>query len=317
MPRLKGGSGKGGERRKNPRKASEKNVECSAKASLQPDGSKRGALLLVATPIGNLSDMTLRALDALREADSIACEDSRVTGKLLRKYGIDTKRVVYHEHNAARMRPRLLRELTAGKTIALVSDAGTPLVSDPGYKLVRDVIAADIPLTVLPGPSAVIAALVLSGLPPDRFFFGGFLPVKTEARRGEIERVADLAATLLFFESPRRLAATLRQLVDILGERDAAVIREATKLYEDVRRGSLEELAALYTQAGPPKGEIVLAIGPPAATAKRLSDDALRDRLKLALGEGSLRDATNAVALETGCARRKVYALALELAGKT
>jgi len=316
MPRLKDGSGKEDKRRKNPRKASEKSIECSAKASPQPDGSKRGALLLVATPIGNLGDITSRALDALREADSIACEDSRVTGKLLRKYGIDTKRVVYHDHNAARMRPRLLRELAAGKTIALVSDAGTPLISDPGYKLVRDVIAADIPLTFLPGPSAVITALVLSGLPPDRFFFGGFLPVKSEARRGEIERVASLAATLLFFESPRRLAATLRQLADILGAREAAVIREATKLYEEVRRGSLEELAAFYTQAGPPKGEVVLAIGPPAATANTLSDDALRERLKPMLDRGSLRDAADAVALETGCARRKVYALALELTGR-
>lgn len=313
MPRLKGDPGKTSGRRRSPRKISEKNSKPAAKASDCADGSKRGALLLVATPIGNLGDITLRAVEALHEADSIACEDSRVTGKLLRKYGIETRLVVYHEHNAARVRPRLLRQIAAGETVVLVSDAGTPLVSDPGYKLVRAVIEADLPLSFLPGPSAVLAALVLSGLPPDRFFFGGFLPIKAEAKRHEIEQLAGLDATLLFFESPRRLAASLGQLAAILGERPAAVLREATKLYEEVRRGSLGELAALYDRSGPPKGEVVLAIGPPVPGAGRLSDAALRDRLEAALRQGSLRDAANEIAKATGRNRREVYALALEI----
>lgn len=319
MPRSKSapgkGTGKGNERRRSPRKASEKKSETAGKASDWADGSKRGALLLVATPIGNLGDITPRAVEALQGADGIACEDTRVTGKLLRKYAIATRLFPYHEHNAARVRPGLVKRIAAGETIALVSDAGTPLISDPGYKLVRDAIAAALPIGFLPGPSAVLAGLVLSGLPPDRFFFGGFLPGKKEAKRREIAGLADLAATLLFFESPRRLAGTLRVLADTLGEREAAVIREATKLYEEVRRGSLGELAAFYDDAGPPKGEIVLAIGPPdgKAAAGPEADADLRARLTAALDRTSLRDAANAVAKATGRGRGEVYALALEL----
>lgn len=269
--------------------------------------------MLVATPIGNLGDISARAVEALGAADGIVCEDSRVTRKLLDRYGIRGKPTPYHEHNAESVRPRLLERMAAGETLALVSDAGTPLVSDPGYKLVRAVIAAELALTFLPGPSAPIAGLVLSGLPPDRFFFGGFLPAKTVARRREIEGLAALPATLVFFESPKRLAGALRDLADGLGARQAAIVREATKLHEEVRRGGLEELAAFYATKAAPKGEIVLVVGPPDAAASYVPDAECRELLEDAMAQMSLRDAAEEVAARTGRKRREVYALALEL----
>lgn len=271
-------------------------------------------LHVVATPIGNAADITLRALATLRGADVIACEDTRVTRRLMAAHGIRTPLVSYHEHNAERMRPVLIERLRAGGSVALVSDAGTPLVSDPGYKLVRDVVAEGLHVTTLPGPSAPLAALVLSGLPSDRFLFAGFLPVKQGARRRALAEVKDVRATLLFFESAQRLPAMLADAAEVLGGREAAVARELTKLFEEVRRGPLERLAAHYAEAGPPRGEVVVVIAPPgedeAASGEEEVDRALRD----ALARSSVKDAAAEVAGRTGRPRREVYARALELA---
>jgi 16S rRNA (cytidine1402-2'-O)-methyltransferase len=270
-------------------------------------------LYLVATPIGNLGDISRRALDVLRRADRIACEDTRVTRKLLSAEGIATPLTAYHDHSGPRERRRLLDAVAGGEAVALVSDAGTPLVSDPGFKLVREAIAEGLAVTALPGPSAPLVALLLSGLPSDRFFFGGFLPAKSGARRETLQALAGLDASLIFFETPQRLAASLGDIAAALGERPAAVARELTKLHEEVRRGSLGELAAHYAAAGAPKGEVVVVVGPPAtgeAGAGFDLDGALRD----ALGHASLRDAAAAVAAASGLPRRRVYARALELA---
>ncbi|QCN95609.1 16S rRNA (cytidine(1402)-2'-O)-methyltransferase [Azospirillum argentinense] len=267
---------------------------------------------MVATPIGNAADITLRALDTLRRADAIACEDTRVTAKLMGIHGIHTPFVSYHEHNAAKMRPVLIGRMKAGEAIALVTDAGTPLVSDPGYKLVRECVAEGVAVTTLPGASAPLVALVLSGLPTDRFLFAGFLPNKSSARRATAGELKNVPATLVFFESPQRLPESLADLADILGAREAAVARELTKLYEEVRRGTLPELAAHYAEAGPPKGEVVLVIGPPGeeATPTEADVDAL---LREALVRLSVRDAAADVAARTGQNKRTVYARALEL----
>ncbi len=280
-------------------------------------GSKPAAgLYLVATPIGNLDDITLRALKVLKGADLIACEDTRVTGKLLSLLGIGgTSLAPYHEHNAERARPALLARLRAGAVVALVSDAGTPLVSDPGYRLVRACLEEGLLVTSLPGPSAALTALQLSGLPCDRFLFAGFLPVKAGARRQSLAELAAVPASLLFYESPRRLADSLAAMEAVLGPRDAAVARELTKLYEEVRRGSLAELAAHYAAAGPPKGEVVVVIGPP-AEAPAAGEAELDAALTRALAASSLRDAAAAVATATGLPKRQVYARAVVLQAK-
>jgi len=275
-------------------------------------------LYLVATPIGNLRDITLRALDTLRQADTIACEDSRVTAKLLAAHGIATPMTPYREHNAARARPKLLARLKEGACIALVSDAGTPLISDPGYKLVAACRAAGIAVTAVPGPSAVLAALTLSGLPTDRFQFVGFLPPRESARRNALAALAGTDATLVAFESGRRLAALLGDAAAIFGPRPAAVCRELTKLHEEVSAGDLAELAGRYATNGAPRGEVVVVIAPPGdGDGAGFDDAALDDRLRDALDRESLRDAAASVARETGLPRRRVYARALALAGKT
>lgn len=271
---------------------------------------------MIATPIGNLGDITVRAIETLRRVDGIVCEDSRVTRKLLSKYGIGGRLLTYHEHNAKAARPRLLRRLKEGETLALVSDAGTPLISDPGFKLVRASIEANIELTFLPGPSAPIAALVLSGLPPDRFFFGGFLPTKAAAKQRDIARLALLPATLVFFESTKRLANTLRACANNLGVREAAVVREATKLHEEVRRGRLADLAKSYDAMDSPKGEVVLVIGPPLEAETDIPDTECLRLLSRLLENKSLRDATNEVVALTGRNRREIYALAIKVANK-
>jgi 16S rRNA (cytidine1402-2'-O)-methyltransferase len=268
-------------------------------------------LHIVATPIGNAGDLSFRAVEVLRAADLVACEDTRVTGKLLARYGIGARRFAYHEHNAERVRPVLLEKLRAGQRIALVSDAGTPLVSDPGYRLVRAAIAEGLPVTAVPGPSAPVAALVLSGLPPDRFLFAGFLPPKRAARRSELGALRGLAATLVFFEAPHRLPESLADMAETLGDRPAAVARELTKMFEEVRRGTLAELAAHYAAAGPPRGEVVVVVG--AAPEAAPEEEGLDARLRRALAGMSLRDAAEAVAEATGLPRRQVYARALEL----
>jgi len=269
---------------------------------------------LVATPIGNLGDISRRALDVLRRADRIACEDSRITRKLLSAEGIATPTTAYHDHSGTRERRRLLDAVAGGAAVALVSDAGTPLVSDPGFKLVREAIAAGLPVTALPGPSAPLVALLLSGLPSDRFFFGGFLPAKSGARRKALEELRGLSASLIFFEGPQRLAASLADMAAVLGAREAAVARELTKLHEEVRRGSLAGLAAHYAEAGAPRGEIVVVVGPPPAGGDSAADFDLDAALKEALQHASLRDAAATVTAASGLPKRRVYARALELA---
>jgi 16S rRNA (cytidine1402-2'-O)-methyltransferase len=270
-------------------------------------------LYLVATPIGNLGDITLRALDVLGRADLIACEDTRVTAKLLAAHGIATPTTSYHDHNAARMRPRLLRRLGEGARVALVSDAGTPLISDPGFKLVAACRTAGIAVTAVPGPSAVLAALTVSGLPTAAFHFAGFPPPRRAARRRALEALAGLEATLVLFEAPSRLAATLADAADLLGPREAALCRELTKRHEEVARGTLAALAARAAEQGPPRGEIVIVIAPPGERAGP-SPAELDARLGAALARLSLRDAVARVARETGLPRRRVYARALALA---
>ncbi len=239
------------------------------------------ALYLVATPIGNLGDITLRALETLAAADVLACEDTRVTRILLDRYGIRQRPMPYHEHNAAEAGPRLIAALAAGRSVALVSDAGTPLVSDPGFRLVEQALAAGIRVVPVPGPSAVLAALTASGLPSDTFLFAGFLPVKDGQRRTRLEALRVVPATLIFFESPRRLADSLASMADVLGARPAAVGRELTKAFEQMRFGTLAELAAAYAAAETPKGEIVVCVGPPPAEAAVEAGDV--DRLLLSL----------------------------------
>jgi len=284
----------------------------TAETAIHEPAAGAGRLGLVATPIGNLGDISARALDWLRQADLIACEDSRVSGRLLQHFGIDKKLISYHDHNADEVRPVLLRHLAQGARIALISDAGTPLISDPGYKLVREAAAAGIKVTALPGPSAPLMALILSGLPTDRFLFAGFLPVKSAARRQVAAELAAVPASLIFFETAPRLADSLADLAAVLGNRPAAVARELTKLYEEVRRGRLGDLSAHYREAGPPRGEIVLVVGPPEAeTAVAFDLDAA---LRAALARMSVKDAAAQVAANSGQKRRQVYARALELA---
>ena len=269
-------------------------------------------LYLVATPIGNLRDVTLRALEVLAAADLIACEDTRVTRKLTDHYGITTPLTPYHDHNAAEARPKLVARLAAGAAIALVSDAGTPLVSDPGFKLVRAAQDAGHSVAAVPGASAALAALTVAGLPTDRFFFDGFLPGKPGQRQARIAELSRVPATLVLFETGPRLAATLADLVRGFGPRDAAICRELTKLHEEVRRGNLAALAAHYVTAGAPRGEIVLVVAPPLEQSAEATDvDAL---LRRALGRVSVKEAVGEIAAVTGRPRREVYQRALALA---
>lgn len=270
-------------------------------------------LYVVATPIGNLGDVTLRALATLKSADLVLCEDTRVTHKLLDRYGLRPKLLAYHDHNAASVRPKILKELQAGGAVALVSDAGTPLISDPGYKLVAETLDAGIRVYPIPGASALLAALVAAGLPTDRFFFEGFLPAKSGQRKNKLAELHEIPATLVFYETGPRLADSLRDLFEVLGARSAAVCRELTKTFEETRRGTLGELAAHYETNGAPKGEIVIVVSPPDPSAKIVSADEIDAQLKRAMKRSSLKDAVAAVAEETGAKRRDVYARALAL----
>jgi 16S rRNA (cytidine1402-2'-O)-methyltransferase len=272
-------------------------------------------LHVVATPIGNLGDITLRALESLAGADMIACEDTRVTRKLLDRYAIATPLTPYHDHNAAKVRPVLLRRLAEGAAIALVSDAGTPLVSDPGFKLVREAHEAGYPVTALPGASAPLAALAVAGLPTDQFLFAGFLPPKETARRARIAQLARIPATLVLFETGPRMAATLANLAAGLGRREAVLCRELTKLHEEIRRADLETLAQTCADREL-RGEFVLVIAPPeeAAPASASDTDAL---LRQALARVSLKDAVGEVSDVTGMPRRELYQRALELVKET
>ena len=275
----------------------------------------RGQLAVIATPIGNLGDLSPRATKWLQNADILACEDTRMTRKLLSLTGVRTsaKFIPYHDHNGKTMRPKLIDAMASGKLVALVSDAGTPLVSDPGYKLVAACHDADIPVTAIPGPSAVLAGLAAAGLPSDRFLFAGFVPYGQKAATTAFNEFADLNVTSIWFESPRRLGTTLKVMMEVFGDRMVVVARELTKLHESFHRDTLLSLAEFYAQAPPPKGEIVILV------SGNIKDDDEFDTAKLAtmlraeMQATSLRDAVQAVTQISGQPRKMIYSLAIDL----
>jgi 16S rRNA (cytidine1402-2'-O)-methyltransferase len=268
-------------------------------------------LLIVATPIGHLGDITLRALDTLSRVDAIACEDTRVSGIMLTKYGIKKPLIPYHDHNAEKQRPLILKRIAAGMSVALISDAGLPLIADPGYKLVRACRHEGIEVTVLPGANAAVTALAGSGLPTDQFFFAGFLSPKSAQRQKALTGLKSIQSTLVFHEAPQRLAASLRDMVKIFGrDRPGAIGRELTKLFEETRTGRLEDLSTRY-EGGDVKGEITIVVGPPGK--EEMNSHEIDALMKEHLQTSSLRDAVDAVSAATGLKRNVVYALALKL----
>ncbi len=269
-------------------------------------------LYLVATPIGNLSDISLRALSVLARAPLIAAEDTRHSKKLLSHFGIDTPLTPYHEHNAERERPKLLARIRSGYAVALISDAGTPLVSDPGYKLVRDALDEGLTVTSIPGPSATLAALTSAGLPTDTFLFAGFLPPRSGARQTRLATLKDVPATLILFETAPRLAKALADMAEILGPREAVIARELTKLHETVLRGTLDTLAEDLAEQTV-KGEVVVVIAPPRAEENEIDDARILADLKAALKTQSFRDAVRGVTEAHGVKRARVYELGLSL----
>jgi 16S rRNA (cytidine1402-2'-O)-methyltransferase len=269
-------------------------------------------LYVVSTPIGNLRDITLRALDILASVDVVCAEDTRVAGKLLSAFGLSVRLRPYHDHNGAQARPGLLNDLRGGARIALISDAGTPLVSDPGYKLVREAAALGVKVMAVPGASAPLAALASSGLPTDRFMFAGFPPPKSSARRRFLSEMKDARTTLIFFEGPSRLVESLADMADVLGAREAAVARELTKKFEETRRGTLADLTTHYQREGPPRGEIVVLVGPPGEA--QATDEATLDAEILAADDSRpLKEIAAEIAEKLGLKRRDVYERALEL----
>jgi 16S rRNA (cytidine1402-2'-O)-methyltransferase len=278
----------------------------------RPVAAPAPGLYIVSTPIGNLGDMTLRGLEILAGVDRILAEDTRLSRRLLDHYGIETPMSPYHEHNADTARPQALARLEAGEALALISDAGTPLISDPGYKLGLEAAARGVRVFPVPGASAMLAALVASGLPTDRFFFEGFLPVKTEARRARLNAMAAIDATLVFYEAPQRLAASLADLAAELGPRPARVARELTKLHETVHAGTLAGLAAEFAAAETVKGEIVIVVAPPAPQAE-VDDATITRELVALLDDHTTKDAAAILAARYALPRRDLYARALEL----
>lgn len=267
-------------------------------------------LYLVATPIGNLADITLRALHVLAHSDVIYCEDTRVSARLMQHYGISAPLKAFHDHNEESEVPRIIGRIEDGARVAIVSDAGTPLVSDPGFKLVRACAAEGVPVTSLPGPSALLAGLAVSGLPTDQFTFAGFLPPKQAARRTRLAELQSAPGTLIFFEAPQRVADALADMVHVLGARAGAVGRELTKLHEELVRGTLAELSAMYLGRDV-KGEVVILVGP--ALHREASDEEIATRLRAALQTMRLKDAAAAVADALGVQKSRVYALGLQV----
>lgn len=286
-------------------------IAASSKSGMQSKSANiPGTLFLVATPIGNLADWSYRAVETVRRAEVIACEDTRVTRVLLNHYGIPKKPVAFHEHNAHAQTPRLIALLRGGQSVALMSDAGTPLISDPGYPLVQAAIAEGIPLTSVPGASSVLTALSISGLPAAPFLFLGFAPPRSSARKTFLRPYAGVAATLLLFESPRRLRATLTDILEVFGDRRAAIARELTKRYEECLRGTLGELIALLDARQEIKGEIVILLAPPAEEKTEFDLDHL---LRSLLEKETIRDAVAEAAALTGLPKKEVYMRALTL----
>lgn len=270
----------------------------------------------MATPIGNLGDISLRALHTLAAADLIACEDTRVSGGMLARFGIKKPLLPYHDHNAAAQRPKVIAQIAGGKTVALISDAGMPLIADPGFKLARECRTAGYGVTIVPGANAALTGLVASGLPSGAFYFAGFLPAKSKARQSALKALAGLPASLVFYEAPQRLSESLADMERIFGpNRPAAVLRELTKLFEEVKQGTLSELAGFY-RATAVKGEIVLVVG---AAEQKLAaaPSAIDQLLQKHMRAMSLRDAVNAVAKETSAKKGEVYARALWFKGKS
>ena len=270
-------------------------------------------LYIVSTPIGNLADISKRAVHVLQAADLIACEDTRVTAKLLRAHEISTQMIAYHDHSSVTVRDNLLEKLRNGMAIALVSDAGTPLISDPGFKLVGAALDANIPVSATPGPSSPIMALVLSGLPTDRFYFGGYPPVRKKARTDLFHELASLRATLIFLESPKRLERTLESMLEVLGDRPIAIARELTKFYEEIQRGMLSDLLVERKEKPTLKGETIIVLGP--ATPYSIDIETIDALLETYLDSMTVKDAVAAVVSETKVSRKLVYARALILAG--
>lgn len=280
---------------------------------LLPNANKNelhAGLYLVPTPIGNLGDITLRALDVLSGADVVVCEDTRVTKKLLTYFGISKPLLSYNDHSDERQRASIIEKLQDNQIVAFVSDAGTPMVSDPGYKLVREVVSLELPITALPGANAVLPALQLSGMPSDKFSFIGFLPSKKGAREQVLRDWKDNSVPLISYETAPRLISTLESIKAVLGEREIAVVREISKMFEEARRGTVSDVLEFYQQEGKPKGEIVLVVG---SSEEELSDQDVEALMREVLEDMSTKDAAAHVAEQTGLSKKELYNLALEI----
>ncbi len=288
----------------------QKQAKTPQEVSLKP------GLYLVPTPIGNLRDMTFRALDVLSSADLIVCEDTRVTGKLLKAFGLKKPMRVYNDHATEKDRAHIINVIEEGEAVAMVSDAGTPMISDPGYKLVREIIAKGLEVTALPGANAILPALQLSGLPCDAFSFIGFLPARSGPRKALLEKWQDRPGTLICYETGPRIEESLKDIKKVLGDRPAAMAREISKLYEETRRGKISTLLDSIVEGGQPKGEIVLIIGENKQDTGA-SAETIEGQLKEALQQLSVRDAAEMVATATGKSKKAIYMLALKLSGKT
>ena len=271
-------------------------------------------LYIVPTPIGNLRDITLRAIDILASANIVACEDTRITRRLLDAYNLRPRMIAYHEHNASRQRPRILEKLASGNIVCLVCDSGTPLISDPGYKLVQAATQAGYHVTALPGASAVLTGILASGLPTNRFLFAGFPPSRAHARRRFLTEFVSCPASLIFFESPKRLTASIEDMWNVFGERQAAVARELTKRFEEIQRSNLSSLAKDFKNKSVLKGEIVVIIGPP--LPRIVTDSQVDKALNARLKKTGVKEASSAVSKALGLPRRSVYQRALELKDK-
>ena len=275
----------------------------------------KGTLFIVATPLGNLEDITLRAIRVLKEVSVIACEDTRRTVKLLNRYEIRTSMFIFHDYNKTRAGTVLLRRLSEGESVALVSDAGTPAISDPGYELVREAVHSGIPVEVVPGPSALISAIVVSGLPTDHFAFEGFLPSRKEKRRKALQALGGETRTMIFYESPQRVGAFLAEAAEILGDRRACMVRELTKVHEEILRGTLAELAAeIARRGGTVLGEVTLVVGGAQKTVEMSVEEIVRAAIEDA--SGSSRDLAREISERTGVSRKEVYAEILRQRGK-
>ena len=277
--------------------------------SLQP------GLYLISTPIGNLEDITLRALNVLRMVHVVACEDTRVLRKLLGHYGIKVQTALYHDHNADQQIPKIIERIQNGEAVGLVSDAGTPMVSDPGYKLVRECINAGVMVTAIPGATAAITGLSLSGMPTDQFLFAGFMPTKKGQMKKKMEEIKATPSSKVFYESPRRLVRFFEAALDVFGDCDAAVARELTKMFEEVRRGKISELLEQYKNEDAPKGEAVIIIGPGAVQSEWSNEDVI-DALKKSMASSSLKDSVKQVTNLTGWKKKEIYQMALDIASE-